>query len=129
MCELQESALVYQEKSLQDLRAELTSIQEKFATASSDLKVHSSDLNELRLAKERLEYDNKESAIEIDTLKETISESERDVEELRKQLESLKTNAKDAAAEQKEKKKAEKMAAMMAKFDAVSLTHTIRSLE
>lgn len=87
---------------------------------SQDLKVNSSDLNDLRLAKERLEYDNKESAIQIDTLKESIVESERDVEELRKQLETLKASAKDAAAEEKERKKAEKMAAMMAKFDAVS---------
>lgn len=86
--------------------------------ASQELKESLSTLNDLRLAKERLEYDGKESTIQIDTLKETIAESERDVEELRKQLESLKANAKGAAAEEKERKKAEKMAAMMAKFDA-----------
>ncbi|KAL7411531.1 kinesin heavy chain [Mrakia frigida] len=113
-----ESALLLQEKSLRDLREELTSYREQVGTLSTDLKVNSSDLNDLRLAKERLEYDNKESAIQIDTLKESIVESERDVEELRKQLETLKASAKDAAAEEKERKKAEKMAAMMAKFDA-----------
>ena len=85
---------------------------------SQELKANSSDLNDLRLAKERLEYDNKESVIQIDTLKETITESERDIDDLRKQLDTLKASAKDAAAEEKERKKAEKMAAMMAKFDA-----------
>lgn len=35
-------------------------------------------------------------------------------------MEAIKVSAKDAAAEEKERRKAEKMAAMMAKFDAVS---------
>lgn len=34
-------------------------------------------------------------------------------------MEALKASAKDAAVEDKERRKAEKMAAMMAKFDAV----------
>lgn len=86
-----------------------------------ELKAHSADLNELRLVKERLEYDNKESTIQIDTLREQIEENEREIEDLRKQMEAIKISAKDAAAEEKERRKAEKMAAMMAKFDAVSL--------
>lgn len=84
-----------------------------------DLKTNSADLNDLRLLKERLEYDNKEAAIQTDTLKEQIEENEREMDSLRKQMEALKMNAKDAVAEEKERRKAEKMAAMMAKFDVV----------
>lgn len=86
---------------------------------SNELKSHSTDLQDLRLLKERLEYDNKESAIQIDTLNQQIEENERDIEDLRKQMETLKGEVKDAAVEEKERKKAEKMATMMAKFDAV----------
>lgn len=68
-----------------------------------------------------MEYDNKESTIQIDTLREQIDENEREIEDLRRQMEAIKISAKDAAAEEKERRKAEKMAAMMAKFDAVSL--------
>lgn len=84
-----------------------------------ELKASSAELNDLRLNKERLEYDNKEAGIQIDTLQEQISEHERELDELRRQVEQLRTHAKDAVAEEKERRKAEKMAAMMAKFDAV----------
>lgn len=55
----------------------------------------------------------------MDTLREEIAANTRRAEELTLEMEALKSNAKDAAAEVKEKKKQEKMAAMMAKFDAV----------
>ena len=80
----------------------------------------SSQLNELRLQVERLDYDNKEGGITIDILKEQNQDANNELEELRKQLEALKTATRDAStAEDKEKKKQEKMAMMMAKFDSV----------
>ncbi|CED84475.1 kinesin heavy chain [Phaffia rhodozyma] len=112
-----ESALSAQEKLLKELRDELSIMKEQESTTSNELKVHSSELSELRLLKERLEYENKEAAIQLDALKEQIEENEREIEDLRKQVEALKVTAKDAVAEEKERKKAEKMAAMMAKFD------------
>ena len=84
----------------------------------------SSQLSELRLQIERLGYDNKESAITIDILKEQNQDANNQLEELRKSILDLKASQKDAQADDKERKKQEKMALMMAKFDSVSLRGT-----
>ena len=80
----------------------------------------STQLNELRLQLERLDYDNKEGAITIDILKEQNQDATRELEELRQAIADLKSNQKDSSLEDKEKKKQEKMALMMAQFDTVS---------
>ena len=80
----------------------------------------SSQLNELRLQVERLDYDNKEGVITVDILKEQNQDARSELEELKRQLGELKSAQKDASAEDKEKRKQEKMAMMMAKFDTVS---------
>jgi kinesin family protein 5 len=80
----------------------------------------SSQVNDLRLQVERLDYDNKEGVITIDILKEQNQDAKSELEELRMTIADLKTAQKDASAEDKEKRKQEKMAMMMAKFDTVS---------
>ena len=90
----------------------------------------SSELNELRLQIERLDYDNKERNITIDILKEQHQDAKNESDELRKQVSELKTAQKDAlAAGDKEKRKQEKMAMMMAKFDAVCYLDIVSSSE
>lgn len=79
----------------------------------------SGQLNELRLQVERLGYDNKESLITIDILKEQNQDAKAELEEFKKTIAEMKGAQKDASAEDKEKRKQEKMALMMAKFDAV----------
>ena len=79
----------------------------------------SSQLNELRLQVERLDYDNKESVITVDILKEQNQDAKAELEELRRQIAELKVAQKDASAEDKEKRKQEKIVMMMAKFDTV----------
>jgi len=81
----------------------------------------SSQLNDLRLQVERLDYDNKESIITIDILKEQNADAKSELDELKKQITELKSSQKDVSAEDKEKRKQEKMALMMAKFDTVGL--------
>lgn len=82
----------------------------------------SSQLNDLKLQVERLDYDNKEGLITIDILKEQNQDGNTELEELKKQIAELKVAQRDASsAEDKEKRKQEKMAMMMAKFDSVSL--------
>ena len=88
----------------------------------------SSQLNELRLQVERLDYDNKESTITVDILKEQNQDAKAELEELKRQIAELKTAQKDASAEDKEKRKQEKMAMMMAKFDTVSFSLFLESL-
>lgn len=80
----------------------------------------SGQLNELRLQVERLNYDSKESGITIDILKEQNDDAKAELEELKKTISDLRSSQKDASADDKEKRKQEKMAMMMAKFDTVS---------
>ena len=80
----------------------------------------SSSLNELRLQIERLTYDNKEGFISIDILKEQNHDLKEELEKLRITIADAELAKTDASQEDKEKRKQEKMALMMAEFDAVS---------
>lgn len=73
---------------------------------------------------ERLDYDNKERAITIDILKEQNQDLNNELDEVRRQVQDAKANQRDPAAEDREKKKQEKMALMMSKFETVNLTIT-----
>lgn len=73
-------------------------------------------VNELRLQLERINYDNKESSITIDILREQNQDAKAELEEVKTQIQFLKTS-QTSGAEDKEQKKKEKMAQMMAKFD------------
>lgn len=73
---------------------------------------------------ERLDYDNKERAITIDILKEQNQDLNNELDEVRRQVQDAKANQRDPAAEDREKKKQEKMALMMSKFETVNLTTT-----
>lgn len=113
-----ESALAAAKKLVEELREELAFLKEQEASLSKENKSMSGQLNELRLQVERLDYDNKESIITIDILKEQNQDAKNELEELKKTIAELKAAQKDASAEDKEKRKQEKMALMMAKFDA-----------
>jgi len=117
-----ESALVAAEKLTKELREELDYLKEQEATTSKENKSMSAQLNELRLQLERLDYDNKEGVITIDILKEQNQDAKNELEELKKVITDLRATQRDASAEDKEKRKQEKMALMMAKFDAVCLS-------
>ncbi|KAJ3489070.1 hypothetical protein NLI96_g2382 [Meripilus lineatus] len=113
-----ESALSAAEKLVKELKEELTFLKEQEASLSKENKSMSGQLNELRLQVERLDYDNKESMITIDILKEQNQDAKSEIDEFKKMIADLKAAQKDASAEDKEKRKQEKMALMMAKFDA-----------
>ncbi|KAG1756751.1 kinesin heavy chain [Suillus paluster] len=113
-----ESVLNAAEKLAKELREELAYLKEQEAAASKENKSMSTQLNELRLQVERLDYDNKEGIITIDILKEQNQDAKSELEELKKVITDLRSTQRDASAEDKEKRKQEKMALMMAKFDA-----------
>ncbi|KAG1789886.1 kinesin heavy chain [Suillus plorans] len=113
-----ESLLNAAEKLTKELREELAYLKEQEAAASKENKSMSTQLNELRLQVERLDYDNKEGIITIDILKEQNQDAKSELEELKKVITDLRSTQRDASAEDKEKRKQEKMALMMAKFDA-----------
>lgn len=113
-----ESALIAAKKLVEELKEELTFLKDQEASVSKENKTMSGQLNELRLQVERLDYDNKEGLITIDILKEQNADGKVELDELKKVIADLKTSQKDPSAEDKEKRKQEKMALMMAKFDA-----------
>ncbi|KIJ17423.1 hypothetical protein PAXINDRAFT_168086 [Paxillus involutus ATCC 200175] len=113
-----ESALVTAEKLVRELKEELAFLKEQEASVSKENKSMSTQLNELRLQVERLDYDNKESIITVDILREQNQDAKNELDELKKIITDLRSAQKDASAEDKEKRKQEKMALMMAKFDA-----------
>ena len=76
----------------------------------------STQLNDLRLQVERLDYDNKESTITIDILKEQNQDAARELEELRVNISDLKANQKDPSLEDKEKRKQEARATRAVKL-------------
>ncbi|OAX44670.1 kinesin heavy chain [Rhizopogon vinicolor AM-OR11-026] len=113
-----ESVLAAAEKLAKELREELAYLKEQETSTSKENKSMSTQLNELRLQLERLDYDNKEGIITIDILKEQNQDAKNELEELKKVITDLRSTQRDASAEDKEKRKQEKMALMMAKFDA-----------
>ncbi|KAL4067646.1 P-loop containing nucleoside triphosphate hydrolase protein [Scleroderma citrinum] len=113
-----ESVLAAAEKLIKELREELTFLKEQEGSLSKENKSMSAQLNELRLQVERLDYDNKESIITIDILREQNQDAKSELDELKKVITELRSAQRDASAEDKEKRKQEKMALMMAKFDA-----------
>lgn len=112
-----ERVLSAAEKLASELKEELSFLKDQEASLSNENKAMSGQLNELRLQVERLNYDSKESGITIDILKEQNEDAKAELEELKKTILEVRSSQKDASADDKEKRKQEKMAMMMAKFD------------
>ncbi|GAA5910435.1 uncharacterized protein JCM6883_003008 [Sporobolomyces salmoneus] len=117
-----ESQLSSQETLIRQLREELSSLKEQESTVLSENKSMTSEVSEMKLQLEKLVYESKEAAITSDAMKEQNGELERELEELRKSLTDLKSNQKSAEQEGKDKKRAEKMAAIMAELKTGGLS-------
>ncbi|KAI0322238.1 kinesin heavy chain [Amylostereum chailletii] len=113
-----ESALIAADKLVKELKEELAFLKEQEASLSKENKAISAQVNELRLQAEKLGYDNKEGLITIDILKEQNADQRNELEEYKKTIAELRTSQKDSSSEDKERRKQEKMALMMAQFDA-----------
>jgi len=106
-------------KQLRDAKEELALLKEHDGRVGKDNEKLTSETNEIRMQLERLAFEGKESQITMDALKEANSELTTELDELKQQLLDAKMSAKEtnAVLDEKEKKKAEKMAKMMAGFD------------
>ncbi|KAG9295474.1 hypothetical protein G9A89_013503 [Geosiphon pyriformis] len=109
-----ESVLAKQEKLLVEMKEELGYFKEQEMTATKENKEMASELSELKLQLEKVTYDNKESAITVDSLREANIELTLELEQLKKSLLELKISQKEG---DKEHKKQEKMAQMLAELD------------
>lgn len=107
------------ERQLREAREELATLKDHDSRLGKENDKLLSEAGEVKLQIERLAYENKEAQITMDGLKEANSELTAELDEVRRQILDMKMGAKEtsAALDEKEKKKAEKMAKMMAGFD------------
>lgn len=80
----------------------------------------SSELNELRITAGRLESENKDATITLDTYKDKMNELQRDIDDHKARIEDLKKTQTREKEEEKEKRKQEMLNEMMSKIDMVS---------
>ncbi len=114
-----ESQIAAAEKTLKGAKEELQYLKERDAKSSKENEKLSGEVNELRMQVEKINYETKEALITMDGLKEANSELTAELDEVKQQLLDAKMSAKETSAvlDEKEKKKAERMAQMMAGFD------------
>ena len=114
-----ESALAAAEKGWKEAKEELQFLKDHDSRATKDNERLSSELNELRMQVEKINFESKEAQITMDSLKEANSELTTELDELKQQLLDARMLAHEngAAVDEKERIKRERMAQMMAGFD------------
>ncbi|KAK3688402.1 P-loop containing nucleoside triphosphate hydrolase protein [Podospora appendiculata] len=107
------------ERQLREIKEELNLLKEHDGKLGKENEKLTGDTNEFKMQLERLAFENKEAQITIDGLKDANSELTTELDEVKQQMLDMKMSAKETSAvlDEKEKKKAEKMAKMMAGFD------------
>ncbi|KAK4057209.1 hypothetical protein OIO90_001704 [Microbotryomycetes sp. JL221] len=117
-----ESQSLAQEKLVRELKEELSASREAESTASTENKSMQGELSDLKLQLERLVYESKEAAITTDALREQNSDLTQELEELKKSVSEFKSIQKSVEQGNKDKKKAEKVAALLAGLDGGDLS-------
>ncbi|KAF3051745.1 Kinesin heavy chain [Didymella keratinophila] len=114
-----ESQLAKAEDQLKTAKDELQYYKAKDSESTKAHEKMTTELNDMRMTVERIQFEGKEAQITMDGLKEANSELTMELDEVKQQLLDAKMNAKEssAAIDEKKKKKAEAMAQMMAGFD------------
>lgn len=114
-----ESQIANIERELLEKKEELKMLKENSIRTGKDNDKLNAEVNELRMQLEKVAYEGKEQTITMDTLKDANTELTTELDELKQQLLDVRMRAKEttAALDEKDKKKAERMAKMMAGFD------------
>ena len=114
-----ESQLSANERNLKEAREELQYIKENHQRTGRTNEKLGTEINELKMQLERVAFESKEASITMDGLKEANSELTTELDEVKQQLLEARMSAKETGTvlDEKEKKKAERMAQMMAGFD------------
>jgi kinesin family protein 5 len=114
-----ESQLSKIEDQLKTTKDELQYFRERDSKSNKDSERMTTELNELKMQVEKINFEGKEALITMDGLKEANAELTSELDEVKQQLLDARMNAKEtsAAMGEKKKKKAEAMAQMMAGFD------------
>ncbi|ORZ20530.1 kinesin heavy chain [Absidia repens] len=115
-----ETELANREKLLESLKEEMTYYKDQEQLVTKENQQMTTELTDLRLQLQKISYESKENAITVDSLKESNQDLMAELEDLKRNLSEMRVSTKDAADDEKEKKKAEKMAEMMSGFDPSS---------
>jgi kinesin family protein 5 len=114
-----ETQVTAAEKGLMDTREELKFLKETTSKTHKDNEKLGTEVNELKMQLERIAFEGKEANITMDGLKEQNSELTAELDEVKQALLDAKINARETSAvlDEKERKKAERMAQMMGSFE------------
>lgn len=114
-----ETQVANAERSLQEAREELKSYKEGSLRTAKENESLSDKFNKTQLELQKLSYQSKEDSITMDSFKEANAELENELHSVKQQLLDLKMSAKEttAALDEKDRKKQQKMAKMLAGFD------------
>lgn len=113
----QETDLANGEKLVATITEELNYLKDQDKNLTTENQAMSSELNDVKLQLQKISYESKESAITVESLRETNQELQAELEELKKSLTAMRSAQKVNVDEEKIKRKADKMAEMMAGFD------------
>ena len=107
------------EKGWRETKEELRSVREVTNRAGKENERLNGQVNEMKMQLERVAFESKEASITMDGLKEANSELTAELDEVKQHLLEAKMSAREngAVLDEKERKKAERMAQMMAGFD------------
>ncbi|KAI9762895.1 MAG: Kinesin heavy chain [Geoglossum simile] len=114
-----ETQIATADKTLREAKEELAYLKDHDSRTGKDNEKLASEVNELKMHLEKISFESKEAQITIDSFKEANSELTTELDEVKQQLLDVRMSAKETGAvlDEKEKKKAERMAKMMASFD------------
>ncbi|KAF2403790.1 kinesin heavy chain [Trichodelitschia bisporula] len=114
-----ETLLANAEKNLKEARDELQLLREHDSRANRDNERLTTEVNELRMQVEKINFEVKEERITMDGLKEANAELTAELDEVKQQLLDARMSARENGAfmDEKERVKRERMATMMAGFD------------
>ncbi|KAK3056549.1 hypothetical protein LTR09_002342 [Extremus antarcticus] len=114
-----ESALAAADRALKSAQDELKELRESHVGIARDNDRQRGDIEGMRMQFEKLEFETKEAAITMDSLKEANGELTNELDDVKAQLLDAKMSAAESsqANDEKERQKKERMAQMMASFD------------
>lgn len=107
------------ERSLHELKEELRQYRDSQARMSKENDSVQDVLNKAQMELQKLSFQRSDDTIEMERLKADNDELDQELHKTRQELLTLKMSAKEttAALDEKDKKKAERMAKMLAPFD------------
>lgn len=114
-----ESQYTRVDQELKQAREELQALRTQHRETSNSNERLQSEANGFKMEMEKLQFETKETMITMDGLKEQNSELTTELDNVKQELLDAKISVSDTQAvlDEKEKKKAERMAHMMAGFD------------